>query len=293
MSFIQTLLSKRSSLVLALLALTAIGSAAAVACGGGSGNGYAAPPPATMDPYTSSAPQPTQASQPSPTMGAASIKVASGALGDFLTGPNGKTLYVFLRDIPDTSNCTGGCLDVWTPLIVTDRAAIDTGAGASGQFGLINTPSGKQVTYNRAPLYYYAGDAKPGDTNGHLVQGIWFVARPDTASTAVVGVRGSGAGAQVVGPNGMTLYVFAKDMAGVSNCNGQCLQTWPALTLPMGIGPTAVDAAHGSLALISRAGDGARQVTYNGMPLYFFAGDKLLGDTKGDGVGGVWSIARP
>ena len=39
--------------------------------------------------------------------------------------------------------------------------------------------------------------------------------------------------------------------------------------------------------------DGREQVTYNGLPLYYFANDKAPGDTKGQGVGGVWFVAAP
>ena len=44
--------------------------------------------------------------------------------------------------------------------------------------------------------------------------------------------------------------------------------------------------------MISRD-DGREQVTYNGLPLYYFANDKAPGDTKGQGVGGVWFVAAP
>ncbi|HEY8771951.1 MAG TPA: hypothetical protein VIM66_02125, partial [Candidatus Limnocylindria bacterium] len=37
--------------------------------------------------------------------------------------------------------------------------------------------------------------------------------------------------------------------------------------------------------------DGSKQVTHSGQPLYYFSGDQAAGDAKGDGVGGVWSIA--
>src|SRR5436309_529111 len=84
---------------------------------------------------------------------------------------------------------------------------------------------------------------------------------------------------------GMTLYAFAKDTANKSNCTGACLTTWPpltatgAVTLPAGV--------TGTLATMKRD-DGATQVTYNDMPLYYFANDKAAGDTKGQGVGGFW-----
>ena len=35
---------------------------------------------------------------------------------------------------------------------------------------------GRQVMYNVAPLYFFAGDSAPKQTNGHGVGGAWFVA---------------------------------------------------------------------------------------------------------------------
>jgi predicted lipoprotein with Yx(FWY)xxD motif len=246
----------------------------------------------------SATPAATTAGAPAaaPTVGAAAtlaIKTAQGDLGAFLTGPSGKTLYVFTRDAKNMSNCNADCIGTWPPLLMKDGQAIQGDAAATGTFGHISTPSGQQVTYNGAPLYYFAGDAQPGDTKGHNLSGVWFVARPDTASTAVLGVRGTGAGAELVGPNGMTLYFFAKDAAGMSNCSGQCLANWPALTVPADLRPAAADGVTGALASFTRADNGTQQLTYSGRPLYFFAGDSVPGDTRGDGVGGVWSIARP
>ena len=48
----------------------------------------------------------------------------------------------------------------------------------------------------------------------------------------------------------------------------------------------------GDLAIIERD-DGTSQVTYDGMPLYFYAEDAEPGDATGEGVGGVWFIASP
>jgi predicted lipoprotein with Yx(FWY)xxD motif len=230
-----------------------------------------------------------------PAADAATLAVGVGQsnLGTFLTGPEGRTLYIFTVDAPDVSNCKAECLVVWPPLLASDGQSVAADASTVGAFGMIDTPSGTQVTYNSAPLYYYAGDAKAGDTNGHLIGGVWFVARPESASTAVVGLRNADDTAYLVGPNGMTLYFFASDTEGTSNCSGQCILNWPALQVPEGMEPTAVADAPGALAVLSRTGDGARQVTYNGRPLYYFAGDMLPGDTRGDGVNGVWSLARP
>ena len=163
-------------------------------------------------------------------------------------------------------------------------------SGVSGKLDYIDTPAGEQVTYNGAPLYYFSKDTAAGQTQGNLFGGLWFVARPDTASTAVVGVHDGGGKTFLVGPTGGSLYYFSKDATGVSNCSGTCAQNWPALTVPQGIDPTAVTAAGGGLAMITRD-DGTRQVTYDGHPVYYYAGDHAPGDTNGDGVGGVWSLA--
>jgi predicted lipoprotein with Yx(FWY)xxD motif len=292
---------KQARLVLvAFVALIALAGAAVVAYsydndsyGGGDGSS-AVPSPTAQRTYATPSPTAQPAASPSmPSVAALKIGIGQSELGRFLTAPDGKTLYVFTRDAPNTSNCTSDCLSVWPPLLASAGQPIVADAAAAGKFDTITTPSGKQVTYDGAPLYYYAPDAQPGDTMGHLVGGVWFVAPPDTASTAVVGVRGSGDSAYLVGPTGMTLYTFAKDTAGASNCSGQCLANWPALTVPADLNPTAVDAAKGALDFLTRADDGTRQVVYNGMPLYFFAADEVPGDTKGDGVGGVWSTARP
>jgi len=116
-----------------------------------------------------------------PSVAALKIGVGQSELGQFLTAPDGKTLYVFTRDAPNTSNCKGDCLAVWPPLLATAGQPIVPDSAAAGKFDTITTPSGNQVTYDGAPLYYYTADAQPGDTKGHLVAGVWFVARPDTA----------------------------------------------------------------------------------------------------------------
>jgi predicted lipoprotein with Yx(FWY)xxD motif len=67
--------------------------------------------------------------------------------------------------------------------------------------------------------------------------------------------------------------------------------TWPPLLLPEG-DPIAPPDLPGTLAVITRA-DGGRQVTYNDQPLYLYVRDQKPGDTTGEGVAGVWHVARP
>jgi predicted lipoprotein with Yx(FWY)xxD motif len=86
------------------------------------------------------------------------------------------------------------------------------------------------------------------------------------------------------GATGLTLYYFEDDVkdSGESACSGGCLTAWPALTVEAGETPTGgpgVDAT--KLGTITRADNGELQVTYDGLPLYFFQNDKAPGDLNG------------
>lgn len=85
--------------------------------------------------------------------------------------------------------------------------------------------------------------------------------------------------------NNMTLYTFDKDAMNKSNCTGDCLKAWPALTA------TSKDKAAGQFATFQRD-DGSYQWAANGKPLYYFAKDMKVGDMNGDKMGGVWHIVR-
>ena len=102
----------------------------------------------------------------------------------------------------------------------------------------------------------------------------------------------SAAGSIVVDGKGMSLYFFTKDTkdSGTSACTGSCAVQWPPLTTTSGT-PTA-EGVTGKLGTITGA-DGKKQVTLNGMPLYYFAKDTKPGDTLGQGIGGVWFLSDP
>ena len=90
--------------------------------------------------------------------------------------------------------------------------------------------------------------------------------------------------------NGMTLYLFTRDVPGISNCYDQCAANWPPL-LTQGE-PVAPDGLAGVLGTTLRK-DGTTQVTYNGWPLYYWINDHNPGDTTGQNVGGVWFVINP
>jgi predicted lipoprotein with Yx(FWY)xxD motif len=210
-------------------------------------------------------------------------------LGSFLVGPNDMTLYLFTNDTPGVSNCSGDCLAKWPPLLVADGMQPTVEPGLTGTVGTITRDDGTiQVTYNDMPLYYWINDTQPGDATGQNVGQVWFVIQPPTLQVGGNDTLGS----FLVGPDGMTLYMFTKDTAGVSNCSGDCLVKWPALLVPDGMQPTAGDGVTGTLGTIQRD-DGTYQVTINDMPLYYWYKDVVPGDATGQNVGQVWFVLGP
>ncbi|AYD01431.1 hypothetical protein [Neorhizobium sp. NCHU2750] len=90
----------------------------------------------------------------------------------------------------------------------------------------------------------------------------------------------------LTGEKGMTLYTFKNDKAGTSNCNDKCAQNWPPAM-------AASDAkAEGAYSIITRK-DGSKQWAKDGMPLYYWTKDMKEGDMTGDGMNGVWHVAKP
>ena len=101
-----------------------------------------------------------------------------GQLGTILVGANGNTLYVFTRDEPNKSNCSGRCAQTWPPHVTVGEPTAGEGITA-GMLGTITREDGStQVTYSGHPLYRFANDEKPGDTNGQGQGGAWFVISP-------------------------------------------------------------------------------------------------------------------
>ncbi len=115
----------------------------------------------------------------------------------------------------------------------------------------------------------------------------------DAPATTTVDVRNHDEyGDILVGPDGLTLYMFDQDTQGAdqSTCSGGCADTWPPLTAADGVGAGADVTAE--LGAFEREG-GDSQVTADGWPLYYYATDQAPGDATGQGVGGVWWVLAP
>ncbi|WP_457519324.1 COG4315 family predicted lipoprotein [Streptomyces sp. TE33382] len=103
---------------------------------------------------------------------------SAGRLGSILVDDKGNTLYLFLADTNNKSNCTGSCAKAWPPLLTKGAAKVGKGVDKT-MLGVTKRSGGdEQVTYNGHPLYYYINDKKPGQTNGQgLLQfgAEWYV----------------------------------------------------------------------------------------------------------------------
>lgn len=96
----------------------------------------------------------------------------------------------------------------------------------------------------------------------------------------------------LAGPDGMTLYILYKDKEDESVCVRGCAENWSPLIADQN--PVTPQGLSGKLSLLKRrAPDQRTQVTYQGRPLYYWFRDRVPGDMLGDGIGGIWSVARP
>lgn len=108
-------------------------------------------------------------------------------------------------------------------------------------------------------------------------------------SAGAIEVADSELGQILVGPDGMTLYVFLADEESESTCYDACAASWPPLEGEMEAGAGVDQSLLGS----TERTDGTTQATYNGMPLYYYASDSEPGDVTGQGVGDNWFVVDP
>jgi predicted lipoprotein with Yx(FWY)xxD motif len=126
----------------------------------------------------------TSSSSASAAAANATIKVATDAkYGQILVDSQGRTVYIFDKDMGTTSACTASaCVAAW-PAVV----AAGTPAGGTGVTGsMLGTAQGQvagQVTYNGHLLYRFAADTAPGDVRGAAIPSWHPVTPAGTAAT--------------------------------------------------------------------------------------------------------------
>ena len=221
------------------------------------------------------------------------VKVTSNSqFGDILTDAAGRTLYLFKNDRRLESNCSGGCLNAWPPLLTEDPPVAGDGVNAGRLTTITRTDGTLQVAFNGWPLYYWRDDTTEGETLGQDRGSVWYVVSPFGnavyTSAKIQFTNDSTLGNIITDETGRVLYLWKRDERNKSNCNGGCALAWPPLlttdapTLSGGL-------TEARLGTITRD-DGSTQVTYNGLPLYYFFRDTGPADTLGQEAGRTWYV---
>ncbi len=152
-----------------LLVLAACGGSSSYGGSGGSSSGTAKPAAA----------------------GSGAVKVASTGLGKVLETSAGRVVYLLTSDPSGTSTCSGSCLRLWPPVLVTGTPEA---AGISATLGTLSRPEGRQLTVAGHPAYTYAGDSAAGQTSGQGITsfgGTWWALSPAGDAVTRSGPGGS------------------------------------------------------------------------------------------------------
>ena len=271
--------STRQGVTLARWALTGLVAVIAACGGSNAGDGSAAQPGGD-------------------TAQSVTLKIATdGRLGNHLVDGSGRSLYYFAKDVPGggsqaaVSNCNADCLPIW-PIFQTDSLAVQ-GIDAANVGQITRSDGSKQTTYKGFPLYYYVGDAKPGDTHGEGVDGIWFVVHDPAYSIALL-IKANESARYLTDGAGRALYTSSQDTVGTSTTapvtactSSTCMTNWSVFLADQVTVPSGLVAAE--FTVFTRA-DGGRQSAYRGRPLYFFVGDTAPGETNGRGVASFQTV---
>lgn len=109
------------------------------------------------------------------TLTATSVVHANPVIRDgIVADPAGRSLYVFDKDEAFKSHCAGSCLQAW-PAYTSD---VQPGASVPDAAKRFEQDQRQQWAWQGKPLYYFAGDTKPGEHNGDGSGGVWHLVRP-------------------------------------------------------------------------------------------------------------------
>ncbi len=112
---------------------------------------------------------------------ASRVGVTTTKLGPFVVDAHGRSLYLFEKDTGTASTCYSACAAIWPPLTVTAPPQAGSGVVAANLGTTTRTNGQREVTYNGHPLYYYAADTRPGQTQGQDLNqfgGAWHLVAP-------------------------------------------------------------------------------------------------------------------
>jgi predicted lipoprotein with Yx(FWY)xxD motif len=128
-----------------------------------------------------------------------------------------------------------------------------------------------------------SASAAPGSAPAAAAASAGASAPAASAPSVKLASRGS-LGQVLVDGQGRTLYLWEADKSSASTCSGACATAWPPATVTGT--PTAGTGINAALLSVTTRSDGARELTYDGHPLYRFVGDQTATDAKGQGSHG-------
>ena len=124
------------------------------------------------------------------------IESHAGSAGPFLTNSSGRAVYLWAADSMNKSTCSGACAGAWPPVTTKGNVTAADGAKTADLGTITRSDGSKQVTYDGHPLYYFAGDSGPGQTNGQGSDSFgakwWLVAPAGTKITVADAAAGAG-----------------------------------------------------------------------------------------------------
>ncbi|MBI5877366.1 MAG: hypothetical protein HZB53_06930 [Chloroflexi bacterium] len=256
--------------------------------------------PPTAVPPTVAAVVPTAAATAAPTTPppapkAVTLQLMQNAqLGKFLADGDGHTLYMYTKDTLNVSNCYDKCAQAWPVVVPLGKPTVKEGVNEALVGATQRKDGTMQLTYNGWPIYYYAQDSTAEPTKGQAVGKVWWVVSGEGNIIKPSGlqvIKNDKLGQFLADEAGRTLYMYTKDTKDTSVCTDKCEQAWPPLLV---LGQPAVQAGvTASLIGTTPRKDGTMQMTYKGMPLYYYAKDINPGDTTGQAVGTVWYVVAP
>jgi predicted lipoprotein with Yx(FWY)xxD motif len=124
------------------------------------------------------------------------IESHAGSAAPFLTNSSGRAVYLWAADSMNKSTCSGACTAAWPPVTTKGNVTAADGAKAADLGTITRSDGSKQVTYSGHPLYYFAGDSGPGQTNGQSSDSFgakwWLVAPAGMKITVADAAAGAG-----------------------------------------------------------------------------------------------------
>jgi predicted lipoprotein with Yx(FWY)xxD motif len=180
-----------------LLAVVAAGAIGLAACGGDNSSTSSTAAPAAASATTAAAAAATTtattaaadssggyyavpaSSAPAAAAASTTLTLIDSSHGKIIADAQGHTLYIFTKDSPGTSACADQCAKAWPPAPATGTPTAASDITATALSTITRADGTTQVAINGQPLYTYAGDAAPGDTQGQGSNQIWWVVGAD------------------------------------------------------------------------------------------------------------------